>query len=85
VLSSCVVPGVTITELVEANALTSAERAGTTVDEVMARMLAKHGVAAGRFGRPEEIAAVIVFLASEQASWVTGATVEVDGGTLRSV
>jgi 3-oxoacyl-[acyl-carrier protein] reductase len=85
VLSSCVVPGITITELVEANALASAERAGTTVDDVMARMLAKHGVAAGRFGTPEEIAAVIVFLASEQASWVTGATVEVDGGTLRSV
>ena len=85
VLSSCVVPGVTITELVEANALASAERAGTSTDDVMARMLAKHGVAAGRFGRPEEIAAAVVFLASEAASWVTGATLEVDGGTLRSV
>jgi 3-oxoacyl-[acyl-carrier protein] reductase len=85
VLSSCVVPGVTITELVEANALASAERAGATVDEVMARMLAKQGVAAGRFGRPEEIAAAVVFLASEAASWITGATLEVDGGTLRSV
>jgi 3-oxoacyl-[acyl-carrier protein] reductase len=84
VLSSCVVPGVTITELVEANALASAERAGATVDEVMARMLAKQGVAAGRFGRPEEIAAAVVFLASEAASWITGATLEVDGGTLRS-
>jgi NAD(P)-dependent dehydrogenase (short-subunit alcohol dehydrogenase family) len=51
----------------------------------MARMLAKHGVAAGRVGSPEEIAAAVVFLASEPASWVTGATLEVDGGTLRSV
>ncbi len=85
VLSTCVVPGVTLTELVEANALSSAERAGTTVDDVMARMLAKHGVAAGRFGRAEEVAAAVVFLASEQASWITGATLEVDGGTLRSV
>lgn len=85
ILSSCVVPGVTITELVEANALASADRAGTTVDEVMARMLAKHGVAARRFGTPTEIAAAVVFLASEQASWITGATLEVDGGTLRSV
>jgi 3-oxoacyl-[acyl-carrier protein] reductase len=84
VLSSCVVPGVTITELVEANALGSAERSGTTVDDVMARMLAKHGVAAGRFGTPEEIAAAVVFLASEQAAWITGATLEVDGGTLRA-
>ncbi len=85
VLSSCVVPGVTITELVEANALASAERADTSVEDVMARMLAKHGVAAGRFGRPEEIAAAVVFLASEQASWISGATLEADGGTLRSV
>jgi 3-oxoacyl-[acyl-carrier protein] reductase len=85
VLSSCVVPGVTITELVEANALASADRSGATVDEVMARMLAKHDVAAGRFGTPEEVAAAVVFLASEQASWITGATLEVDGGTLRSV
>jgi 3-oxoacyl-[acyl-carrier protein] reductase len=85
VLSSCVVPGVTITDLVATNALASAERSGTTVDEVMSRMLAKHGVAAGRFGSPDEVAAAVVFLASEQARWITGATVEVDGGTLRSV
>jgi 3-oxoacyl-[acyl-carrier protein] reductase len=85
VLSSCIVPGVTITELVEANARASAERASTTVEDVMARMLAKQGVATGRFGRPEEIAAAVVFLASEAAGWITGATLEVDGGTLRSV
>lgn len=85
VLSSCVVPGVTLTELVEANAQASAEQVGTTVDELMDRMLAKQRVAAGRFGRPDEVAAAVVFLASEQARWVTGATLEVDGGTLRSV
>ena len=33
-----------------------------------------------RLGRPEEVAAVIVFLASEDASYVTGATLAVDGG-----
>lgn len=85
VLSSCVIPGVTITELVEGNAAATAERTGSTSDEVMAKMLAKQGVAAGRFGTPEEIAAAVVFLASEQAAWITGATLEVDGGTLRSM
>ena len=85
VLSSCVVPGVTVTELVEANALATAERTGRAPADVMERMLAKQGVAAGRFGRPDEVAAAVVFLASEAAAWITGATVEVDGGTLRSV
>jgi 3-oxoacyl-[acyl-carrier protein] reductase len=84
VLSSCVVPGVTATELVQQNAAATGERTGTSADEVMARMLARQGVPAGRFGEPDEIAAAVVFLASEQASWITGATLEVDGGTLRS-
>lgn len=84
VLSSCVVPGVTLTELVEQNAAATADRTGSTSDDVMARMLAHHAVPAGRFGEPGEIAAAVLFLASEQASWITGATLEVDGGTLRS-
>jgi len=41
-------------------------------------------IAMGRFGRPEEVAAVIVFVASERASWVTGACINVDGGQSRS-
>jgi NAD(P)-dependent dehydrogenase (short-subunit alcohol dehydrogenase family) len=85
VLSSCVVPGITLTELVEANAIASAERSGSTPEAVMAKMLAQQGVAAGRFGTPDEVAAAVVFLCSQQAAWITGATLEVDGGTLRSV
>ncbi|MDP3766792.1 MAG: SDR family oxidoreductase, partial [Dehalococcoidia bacterium] len=38
----------------------------------------------GRFGRPEEIADVVVFLCSERASWVTGACINVDGGQSHS-
>ena len=42
------------------------------------------GLPAGRIGRPEEIADVICFLASPRASWVTGVTWDVGGGSVRS-
>jgi len=38
----------------------------------------------GRFGTPDEVAAAVVFLASDAASWVIGATLNVDGGQSRS-
>jgi NAD(P)-dependent dehydrogenase (short-subunit alcohol dehydrogenase family) len=34
----------------------------------------------GRVGQPQDLAALITFLASEEASWITGATVNIDGG-----
>lgn len=44
----------------------------------------KAAIPFGRFGKPEEIADVVVFLCSERASWVTGACINVDGGQSRS-
>ena len=36
----------------------------------------------GRFGRPEEVAGTVLFLASEQASYITGACLDINGGSL---
>lgn len=48
--------------------------------EAMAAILAR--VPVGRVGKPEEVAAVVVFLASEESSYINGATIFVDGGWL---
>jgi 3-oxoacyl-[acyl-carrier protein] reductase len=41
-------------------------------------------IAGGRFGKPEEVAAVVAFVVSPRASWLIGATINVDGGQSRS-
>jgi NAD(P)-dependent dehydrogenase (short-subunit alcohol dehydrogenase family) len=46
--------------------------------EVVQEALARNPL--GRMGRPEEVAAVVVFLASDHASFVSGATITVSGG-----
>lgn len=46
---------------------------------------ALHQVPLGRFGQPEEFAAVVAFLASSTASYVTGASIPVDGGWIKGI
>ncbi len=44
----------------------------------------KQNIASGRFGTVEEVADVVVFLASQRSKWITGACINVDGGQSRS-
>ena len=55
----------------------------TTKEEVLAMM--ERNVPAGRIGRPEEIAAMVTFLCSEKASYMTGTVIQVDGGLIRGL
>lgn len=56
---------------------------GTTYDEEYAEYVRE--TPAGRMGKPEEVAAMVCFLASERAGFITGSTIAVDGGTIRSI
>ncbi len=60
-----------------------AERDGTTEDDVRAGHL--RTIPAGRYGQPEELGALVAFLASERASYITGQLVAVDGGLIAAL
>ncbi len=78
-----VLPGYTRTERVESLADSIAERDGITRDDAIARWEAE--IPMGRLGDPREFAAMVAFLASERASYITGVSVPVDGGWIRSL
>jgi NAD(P)-dependent dehydrogenase (short-subunit alcohol dehydrogenase family) len=85
VLTNCVLPGLTRTEGVLAGYAETAAATGRAPGQIERRMMERQPIAVGRTGEPDEVAAVIVFLCSERASWVAGSLVGVDGGTLTDV
>jgi 3-oxoacyl-[acyl-carrier protein] reductase len=78
-----VLPGFIATDRVTHVFEDTARRRGITPQE--AEELAVREIPLGRIGTPEELARVFVFLGSEMSSYVSGALVPVDGGSLRSV
>jgi NAD(P)-dependent dehydrogenase (short-subunit alcohol dehydrogenase family) len=54
-----------------------------SLDEFADKVAKEMGIPMGRLGRPEEVAALVCFLASEHAGYITGATINIDGGAAR--
>lgn len=78
-----VMPGRIQTARVDELDAAAANRTASTIDAV--RIASAAAIPAGRYGRPEEFASMVVFLASQNASYVTGSRLRVDGGAIRSI
>lgn len=78
-----ILPGYMRTERVEELAQAAAEREGISAAQARARWEAE--IPMRRLGEPREFAALAAFLVSERASYITGASIAVDGGWIRSL
>lgn len=77
-----ILPGYTLTERVEQLARSISEKQGISVNE--AKKQWESQIPMKRLGRPDEFAALAAFLVSERASYITGSSIAVDGGWIRS-
>lgn len=73
-----VLPGATRTDRLHSLIDQKSQKSGLPIEEVEREMIQE--IPAGRFGRAEEIANAILFLASDQAAYITGVSLPVDGG-----
>jgi 3-oxoacyl-[acyl-carrier protein] reductase len=78
-----ILPGYTRTERLEDLAQMMAEKQGISTAEFSAKW--EKEIPMGRLGEPREFAALAAFLVSERASYITGTSIQVDGGWIRSL
>jgi 3-oxoacyl-[acyl-carrier protein] reductase len=78
-----VLPGAIMTDRQREMLALQSARSGKSVEEIV--RLREAAIPLGRFGEPEDLGNMIAFLASERARYVTGVTVQVDGGLVRSL
>ena len=78
-----VLPGYIMTERLASTYEARAQEQGRSADEAIKD--AARAIPMGRHGKPEEVGDLIVFLASERASYITGCSVSLDGGTLQGI
>ena len=77
-----VAPGFTLTNRLYELAVTRSKQTNESHERVLAGMA--NNVPMKRLARPDEIASAVLFLASEQAGYITGQTINVDGGLIKS-
>ncbi len=78
-----VCPGYMATDRVAELTEIRASETGESVDDVMSDMV--ENIPAGRMGDPKELGDLVAFLASERAAYITGTTIQIDGGFVRSI
>jgi 3-oxoacyl-[acyl-carrier protein] reductase len=77
------IPGYTRTERVEELSEVISKREGITREQAFARW--EREIPIGRLGEPREFAALAAFIASERAGYITGQSIAVDGGWIKSL
>lgn len=83
ITANIILPGRIATERIHFLDEAKAKREGKTVEAVTSESTGS--IPMGRYGRPEEYADAVTFLASDRASYITGSIIRVDGGLIPSI
>ena len=83
ILVNNVCPGSILSDRMLSNVTSRAKELGISVEDALA--LRAEDTAVGRVGEPVELANLVAFLASDKSTYITGTTILVDGGLVRSV